>query len=608
MNYDCKTKKESEWLVMVYLAGDNNLSAFSIGFLQELEAVKHNKNVRVVAAFDSTAPWPKGARYVEINRGDFQPHPCGKMDWPLHNDLVYPGHAVVSPDFCEKTKQPTLPDEPIAKEALARFFTWVNHCYTAKHYMLILFGHGTLVAGNTFLADTTPPSYIRLSEFSRILRYNFGKKLDILACDNCVMNGIETAVEFYGRIDFMIGSQSLALANGWPIRKIIEEVGDGHTRRYDAKKIAEKVLRACAKNVLDFALMERSSEQAIVDVRQFGRYNKMVTAVRGLSAKLQEGLRFRRGAKGQELIYPVVRDVVRLARLEAQSYWSETFVDLYDFAALLIERCNQFIDTINGMVNSLTPFLPSYLDKYNHMTVKDVVGPWPLIRILRDIAYWCKRIIDCFRNDEIVPHAYYVCPQLQYSHGISIYFPWTLPEGPITFEPKSYRNCEPTNYNLKTPFEEYTTYRFAQPPYGDWQCFLKAFFRATLRNVRVCEYEYKPDRRIFFEKDGRPDLERITVAIDLQKSGSDTGEPDDCECPQIKNYPRRFYLSPADCERRMSVYGLTKDDRPTENKVSDCTGRVSYLGWNIRGLLAEVIGLPPLTPPTRSHSTSSKKQ
>jgi hypothetical protein len=27
--------------------------------------------------------------------------------------------------------------------------------------MLILFGHGVLVAGNTFLADTTPPSFLR---------------------------------------------------------------------------------------------------------------------------------------------------------------------------------------------------------------------------------------------------------------------------------------------------------------------------------------------------------------------------------------------------------------------------------------------------------------
>ena len=591
MNYDCQTKKDSEWLVMVYLAGDNNLSAFSLGFLQELERVQHNKEVRVVAAFDSTAPWPKGARYVEINRGQVHPHPCGKVDWPLHNDLTYPGHAVVSPDLCEKIKQPPLPTEPIAKEALARFLDWVTHCYTAKHYMLILFGHGVLVAGNTFLADDNPPSYIRLSEFTRILREKFGRqRLDILACDNCVMNGIETAVELYNHVDYMIGSQSLMLANGWPVVKVIEEVGKGHANKADARKIAENVLRVCARNVLDFALMERSSEQAIIDVSQFGKHDPLVTAVRGLSAKLQCGLRFKKGPHGPELYYPVVRDVVRLARLEAQAYWNETFVDLYDFAALLIERCNQFIDTINGMANSLTPFLPRYLTNYD-MTVKDVVRPWPLIRILQDITHWCKKIIDCFRCDNIVPHAYYVCPQLQYSHGISIYFPWTWPERPITFYPTK---KNPNDYILKTPLHEYESYRFANKHYGDWLRFLKAFFRATLRDVRRVEYDYKPDRHRYYDK--REVVDKWEArAIEPQKSGSDTGEPDDCECPQIKNYPRRFYISPADCERRMDIYGLTKDDHAPPNKVSNCSGKVSYLGWNIRGFLAKAIGLPLVT-------------
>lgn len=589
MNYDCR-KKESEWLIMVYLAGDNNLSAFSIAFLQELEAVKHNKKVRVVAAFDSPTPWPKGARYVEINRKAYQPHPCGDMDWPLHNDLVQPGHIVVSPDFCEKIKKPVLPREPIAKEGLARFFNWVKECYTADHYMLILFGHGVLVAGNTFLADSSPPSYLKLGEFSKILRYNFGEKLDILACDNCVMNGIETAAELYGQVDFMIGSQSLMLANGWPIRKIIQEVGIGCDHKTKTEKIAEKVLRVCAKNVLDFALMERSSEQAILDIRQFGRSAEMVTAIRGLSAKLQEGLKFKKGTNDQELLYPVVRDVVRLARLEAQSYWNETFVDIYDFASLLLQRCNQFVSTMNGMVNSLTPFLPRYLAHYK-MTVKDVLGPWPLIRILRDIAYWCKRITDVFHERKIVPHAYYVCPQLQYSHGVSIYFPWTLPEGPITFEPIGLGPV-PKYYDLKTPFKEYETYRFAQREYGDWKHFLEAFFRATLKNVRMVEYEYTPSRNLFYRMEEIADSRALTPPIDLQKSGSDTGDPDERDCPQIKNYPRRFYLSPADCHRRLKVQGLSEDDQPLEKKPEDCKGKVSYLGWNIRGLLADVIGLP----------------
>ena len=598
MAYDCPEIKTSEWLVMVYLAGDNNLSAHSIACLQELEAANYNSDVRVVAAFDSTTPWPKGARYLEINRHRDASNPYQKkIGWPLHNDLVKPGHMVVSPDFCGTIPRPPKNSEPIAEESLARFFDWIKKCYTAKHYMLLVFGHGVLVAGNTFLTDTNPPSYLKLGTFTRILKKHFGEKIDILACDNCVMNGIETAVELYPQVDFMIGSQDLMLANGWPMRKIINAVTDHYTR--GPAVVAEQILRTCARNLLDFALMERSSEQSIVDVRQFGKDDKLMTAVRGLSAKLQEGLQFKRDSKDCDLLYPVVRDLVRLARLEAQSYWAETFVDLYDFAALLLERCNQFIATVHGMVNSLTPFLPRRLKMYN-MSVKDVVRPWPLVRMLEDISFCCKQITDVFHNYGIVPHAYYVCPQLQYSHGISIYFPWALPEGPITFEPVPDSRAKfgdpPKDFNLKTPFEEYETYSFAGPEYGDWTCFLKAFFRATLRNVRVVEYEYQRDGVEFFRKERRGS-ERTAPVIDLVKSGQDKGDRDDCTCPQIKNYPRRFYLSPGDCRRRMTVFGLPGNEVPTEQEVTDESGKVSYLGWNIRGLLAEEIGLPAADAP-----------
>src|ERR1044072_7138152 len=96
-----KRKKYSEWLIMVYLAGDNNLSANTINFLQELEAARHNlRHVRVLAAFDSATPLPKGARYVEINRHLENPGPFGNMNWGLHNDLLTPGHIVVTTDFC----------------------------------------------------------------------------------------------------------------------------------------------------------------------------------------------------------------------------------------------------------------------------------------------------------------------------------------------------------------------------------------------------------------------------------------------------------------------------------------------------------------------------
>lgn len=54
------------WTVMVYIAGDNNLSANSIAIMQDLEEAGRSSDVRVVAGYDSSAPFHKGARYLEI--------------------------------------------------------------------------------------------------------------------------------------------------------------------------------------------------------------------------------------------------------------------------------------------------------------------------------------------------------------------------------------------------------------------------------------------------------------------------------------------------------------------------------------------------------------
>ena len=228
--------------------------------------------------------------------------------------------------------------------------------------------------------------------------------------------------------------------------------------------------------------------------------------------------------------------------------------------------------------------------------------------MLEEIAFWCRRITDIFHHENIVPASYYICPQLQYSHGVSIYFPWTLPEGPVTFEPKEddderrtsssqgQPGPKPKSFFVKTPFAEYETYRFGQPEYGDWTRFLKAFFRATLRNVRVVDFEFANDPPKLYRRELFIRKEKMIPIIDLQKSGSETGEADDLSFT-IKNYPRRFYISPADCERRMEIPGLPLPGQPDPPPIMDETvRRVSYLGWNIRGILAEEIGLPPIKP------------
>src|SRR5690242_7769213 len=93
---------QKEWTVMVYLAGDNNLTANCIEVLQQLESVKYNDSICVLACFDSNTPWPKGSRYLAINSP--RDHAKNGLDWGIHNDLIPPNqrnHAFTPPSFCD---------------------------------------------------------------------------------------------------------------------------------------------------------------------------------------------------------------------------------------------------------------------------------------------------------------------------------------------------------------------------------------------------------------------------------------------------------------------------------------------------------------------------
>lgn len=666
---DISAPKESkpEWLVMVYMAGDNALSANCIAILQELEAACPPNDVRVVACFDSNTPRPRGARYVEINyRRHNYPH--ANINWDLHNDLVpfecLPGHPVEAPDFCNEDEtcvEPTT--EPVAMEGLSRFIGFALSRHRAKRHMLILFGHGSAVAGNTFLADNTPPSFLRLKEFRQVLTRHFEARphplspaedddppdenlteeelrsrppLDILACDNCMMNGIESAYEIRRRVKFVIGSQGLVLALGWPFRKIIEEVVCH--KEASTRFIAQRILRVCARNLLDFSLMDRSSEQSLCDLTTFflkdeaGRKRDLVTAVRNLSRVLKKGLEIDK--ETQEADH-MIRDAIRMARLEAQSFWSETFVDLYDFCMLLLDKCNDHKTLAYEII--LEPLLKNATTPEECSAAKEKASvearALEIMETFGAIAHACNQVLKALKagRDRFVCESYYIGPELQYSNGVSIYFPWTLPEAPIIFEDEyggggsSYNLSwvrfgrtlksraralmnnpslaleSPTDLRLLTAFDEYKTYEFAGRYGGDWADFLTTYFRTTLRNVRRLDFKYvRTDRAdLFFDREPISEPPFLPSSpIDLQKSSSDVDSETDCSCPTIKNYPRRFYLSPVDCRDRCRVPGADTCSSDTDTVAPTPPEEicVSYLGWNIRGIVSDVIDLNETKP------------
>jgi hypothetical protein len=185
---------------------------------------------------------------------------------------------------------------------------------------------------------------------------------------------------------------------------------------------------------------------------------------------------------------------------------------------------------------------------------------------------------------------------------VSVFFPWTLPTDPYFFTRSS--NNE---WVLRTAFETYCEYDFAQE--SQWSSFLESFFKATLRRVR------RSSRDFALKEDGKlaeGGLVQETVhapsevlAIDLQKSSSDTGKVDPDVWSTVKNYPRRNYLSPSDCARKVEVARrCVQGQEKFEDKDQP---PVSYLGWNLTGIVAEVVNAAVSSTPTNGNKNEEVK-
>lgn len=574
-------RQKPKWTIMVYLAGDNDLTSHCVSVLQQLEAVRYRNDVCVLACFESSTPWPRGSRYIEINC----PHSLRDrdkdvaFDWELHSDLIPPEDAgQKKAPFNGKSLS-----RPIVAEGLRQFIDWsVTNHQDSEHYMLILFGHGPLVAGQSFLVSENPGSFLRLEDLRGVLDEHFGeepkKKLDILAFQNCVMNGIETAYEIRHHADYVVGSQGLVLATGWPYDKMIEAVVKSRSDA-SAKTIAGKMLRVCARNMLDFTIMDRSSEQSACNLKALRDDETITLALRNLVTALNAGLDINvnieeKGKEERFLVYPEIVDAIRLARLDAQSYWWEMFVDLYDFCDRLIQRCNDLVKNQNRLL----------ADFGVEGQERAALAEKDLVRTATAIVEGCIEVMDEIK--ELVPssQSYYIGSQLQYSHGLSIYFPWSEPVGPYFPTLSSDRKA----YRLDTAFHTYSKYSFVRD--SNWGEFLQVFFKATLRNMRRANRSFRMRENLVDLEEGLAfsqfeEPAPVPGASDLQKSSPDTARADFDMSFNIKNYPRRNYLSPADEKRRI--------DKQDEGEFTNPKAPpVSPFGWNFQTLVADVIKKP----------------
>ncbi len=414
-------KKKAAWTVMVYLAGDNNLTTECLFALTEMKKAAPGKEIRVIAQFDPRDDFLPTHRY-EINRKG--------PNSTLFEDIIDEAHY--NPKTCEvrfrkeskradslatsRAKRRTeiqsilsgatdltsleFKDEEITDDTdtgspvtLYNFLSFCIEEYPADHYMVVLSGHAGGTESDYLLKDESSKGSLTFNElkqvFSELKTDLNGKPIDILGMDNCLMSMGEICYELRGLAQIAVGCESYSPASGWPYRQILQRLGKDFAvpkvakRKSSAAEAAKAIVEEYVNYYSSYWMAGLSVTQSAIDLGKVDKFRKLVDKVandleRGL---VKEYERNKRKQKSREAGNPF-QDALVLAHWEAQSYNGESFVDLYDFCDCLELR------------------LPS-----------DSVG-----RKCREVKKFIK--------SEFVLKSCYSGAIYQYSYGVSMYFPW----------------------------------------------------------------------------------------------------------------------------------------------------------------------------------------
>ena len=234
-------KKKAKWTFMVYLAGDNNLSAAGDKDMGEMRAVGSTADVNIVAEFDNAGDRGTGRYHVQRDG--------------LDEDVVSLGET-----------------DSGSPEVLLDFVDWAAENYPAERYALILWNHGggwepleidriahevgardynereatersATPLGRAFFRPTLEAIFSLPSAWDRAICSDdgsghsldtvelgkvlaqavdkLGQPLDLLGMDACLMSNLEVAYQARPYVRYVVASEENEPGDGWPYDAVL---------------------------------------------------------------------------------------------------------------------------------------------------------------------------------------------------------------------------------------------------------------------------------------------------------------------------------------------------------------------------------------------------
>jgi len=387
------------WTIMVYMAGDNNLSEDMVAELKGMQAsmgVKDcDRNVNLVAVYDSGYFTVDTTIYRFTSSGAKKP----LASCELRNSRTSAGSNSESPRLKDFVQM--VANRPELK---------------AEKYALIISGHSDGVMSKTMLRDNHPETIITLSHLGKTLKEaanSLGKnrKFDLLGFDSCLMGMLEVGYELRNAAEVMVASQGLTPAAGWPYNLVLQPL-ISCCGRMTALEFASSIVSQFSEYSKEFSVGGRSVN---INASDLSGAEGVKKAIDGLGKFLAHVLDWQ-VSEGKEVSeeqaanFSVVRerilDLIHSTHYNSQTFMQEQAVDIRDFSEALESRCEQMkseITTLTGGQFSAAAML--------------------LWDVFSTIQHHCVKISAA--ADEYVVANCFSGPEYQFSKGVSVFFPWS---------------------------------------------------------------------------------------------------------------------------------------------------------------------------------------
>ncbi len=261
---------ETDWLLMVYQAGDNNLDPYAIKDVKEMEKIGSSDRVKIAVLMDRLEgeEWSTARRFLVRHPDELG----GKHSWDP------------SLDTCEDLGEVNMGDPAVLK----KFVVDSLRDFPAENTMLVLWNHGggwrsvmtKAVSRNTRANapvltpamavlsrgiawdDTNNGDFLESREVRKALEPL--PKLSIIGADACLMAMVEVAYEWRKQADFFVASEDLKPGNGWPYDTLLKALSEdpGMSPRDLAAETVNRYaesykLQPTTQSALDMAALNR---------------------------------------------------------------------------------------------------------------------------------------------------------------------------------------------------------------------------------------------------------------------------------------------------------------------------------------------------------------